>query len=89
MGQESLLLLGRAWEINAGRNVAARRPSLAARAWLREAVKHAAVPDNLESLGRALEALAAVTVNAGEPEHAATLFGAADGVRRSIGAASG
>ncbi|HWI00690.1 MAG TPA: DUF4062 domain-containing protein [Propionibacteriaceae bacterium] len=58
----------------------------AARAWLREAVKHAAVPDNRESLGRALEALAAVTVTAGEPEHAATLFGAADGVRRSIGA---
>jgi predicted ATPase len=58
----------------------------AARARLREAVKHAAVPDNRESLGRALEALAAVTVTAGEPELAATLFGAADGVRRSIGA---
>ena len=57
-----------------------------ARAWLREAVKHAAVPDNRESLGRALEALAAVTVTAGDPELAATLFGAADGVRRSIGA---
>ena len=38
----------------------------AARARLREAVKHAAVPDNRESLGRALEALAAVTVTAGE-----------------------
>jgi hypothetical protein len=58
----------------------------AARARLREAVKHAAVPDNRESLGRALEALAAVTVTAGDPELAATLFGAADGVRRSIGA---
>jgi predicted ATPase len=57
-----------------------------ARAWLREAVNHAAVPDNRESLGRALEALAAVTVTAGDPELAATLFGAADGVRRSIGA---
>ena len=57
----------------------------AARARLREAVKHAAVPDNRESLGRALEALAAVTVTAGEPELAATLFGAAEGVRRSIG----
>jgi predicted ATPase len=58
----------------------------AARARLREAVKHAAVPDNRESLGRALEALAAVTVTGGEPELAATLFGAAEGVRRSIGA---
>ena len=58
----------------------------AARARLREAVKHAAVPDNRESLGRALEALAAVDVNAGDPELAAILFGAADGVRRSIGA---
>jgi tetratricopeptide (TPR) repeat protein len=58
----------------------------AARARLREAVKHAAVPDNRESLGRALEALAAVTVKGGEPARAATLFGAAEGVRRSIGA---
>jgi predicted ATPase len=57
----------------------------AARAALREAVKHAAVPDNRESLGRALEALAAVSVTAGDPELAATIFGAADGVRRSIG----
>jgi predicted ATPase len=57
-----------------------------ARAWLREAVKHAAVPDNRESLGRALEALAAVDVSAGDPALAATLFGAADNVRRSIGA---
>ena len=58
----------------------------AARARLREAVKHAVVPDNRESLGRALEALAAVSVSAGDPELAATLFGAAEGVRRSIGA---
>jgi predicted ATPase len=57
-----------------------------ARARLREAVKHAAVPDNKESLGRALEALAAVAVAAGDPELAGTLFGAADGVRRAIGA---
>jgi tetratricopeptide (TPR) repeat protein len=57
----------------------------AARKRLREAIKHAAVPDNRESLGRALEALAAVSVTAGDPELAATMFGAADGVRRSIG----
>jgi predicted ATPase len=58
----------------------------AARARLREAVKHAAMPDNMETLGRALEALAAVAVTAGDAELAGTLFGAADGVRRSIGA---
>jgi tetratricopeptide (TPR) repeat protein len=58
----------------------------AARARLREAVKHAAAPDNRESLGRALEALAAVTVTAGDADLAASLFGAAEGVRRSIGA---
>jgi hypothetical protein len=58
----------------------------AARARLREAVKHAAVPDNRESLGRALEAMAVVSITAGDPEFAATLFGAADGLRRSIGA---
>jgi tetratricopeptide (TPR) repeat protein len=58
----------------------------AARARLREAVKHAAVPDNRESLSRALEAMAAVSITAGDPELGATLFGAADGVRRSIGA---
>ena len=44
------------------------------------------MPDNKESLGRALEALAAVAVAAGDPESAGTLFGAADGVRRAIGA---
>jgi hypothetical protein len=58
----------------------------AASARLHEAVKHAAVPDNRESLGRALEALVAVSITAGDPTLAATLFGAADGVRRSIGA---
>ena len=46
------------------------------------------LPQLLErtSLGRALEALAAVAVAAGDPELAGTLFGAADGVRRAIGA---
>jgi hypothetical protein len=42
-----------------------------------------------ESLGRALEALTAVSITAGDPELAATLFGATYGVRRSIGAGSG
>ena len=58
----------------------------AARARLREAVKRAVMPDNRESIGRALEAMAAVSITAGHPGLAATLFGAADGVRRSIGA---
>ena len=54
---------------------------------LRESVKHAAALDNTrESLARALDALAAVAVAADDPEHSATLLGAAEGVRRSIGA---
>jgi tetratricopeptide (TPR) repeat protein len=61
----------------------------AARARLREAVKHAAVPDNRESLGRALEAMAAVSITAGDPELAATLFGAADVSADQSGQGSG
>jgi tetratricopeptide (TPR) repeat protein len=57
-----------------------------ARRRLREAVKHAAVPDNRVSLARALDALAALALTAGDTEQGATLLGAADGVRRSIGA---
>ena len=57
-----------------------------ARARLREAVQHAAVPDNRESLARALDALAAVADAEGEPELGATLLGAGKGVRNSIGA---
>jgi predicted ATPase len=58
-----------------------------ARGLLREAVKHAAAMDNTrESLARALDALAAVAVAADDLEHGATLLGAAEGVRRSIGA---
>jgi predicted ATPase len=56
-----------------------------ARARLRESVQHAAMPDNRESLARALDALAAVTETAGDPELAATMLGAGEGVRSSIG----
>jgi predicted ATPase len=41
--------------------------------------------DNRESVARALEALAAAAVFRGDTEHGATLFGAAEGVRRSMG----
>ncbi len=57
-----------------------------ARARLRESVQHAAIPDNRESLARALDALAAVADTAGDPELGATLLGAGEGVRSSIGA---
>jgi hypothetical protein len=56
-----------------------------ARGRLRESVKHAAVPDNWESLARALDALAAVAETAGDPELSATMLGAGEGVRSSIG----
>jgi tetratricopeptide (TPR) repeat protein len=57
-----------------------------ARQRLRESVKHAAMPDNRVSLARALDALAAVAVAAGDPQQGATILGAAEGVRQSIGA---
>ena len=56
-----------------------------ARARLRESVQHAAVPDNRESLARALDALAAVAETAADPELGATMLGAGEGVRSSIG----
>jgi hypothetical protein len=58
-----------------------------ARGLLRESVKHAAALDNTrECLARALDALAAVAVAAADFEHGATMLGAAEGVRQSIGA---
>jgi predicted ATPase len=56
-----------------------------ARERLRESVQHAAVPDNRESLARALDALAAVAASAGNPELGATMLGAGQAVRSSIG----
>jgi tetratricopeptide (TPR) repeat protein len=57
-----------------------------ARRRLRESVQHAAALDNRESLARALDALAAVADTAGDPELGATMLGAGEGVRHSIGA---
>jgi predicted ATPase len=57
-----------------------------ARARLRESVEHASAVADRQSLARALDALAAVAETAGEGEHGALLLGAAEGVRRSIGA---
>jgi len=57
-----------------------------ARARLLESVEHASAVDDRQSLARALDALAAVADAAGDPEHGATLLGAAEGARRSIGA---
>jgi predicted ATPase len=56
-----------------------------ARERLRESVQHAAAPDSRESLARALDALAAVADTAGDPELGATMLGAGEGVRSSIG----
>jgi len=53
---------------------------------LRESVQHAAALDNRESLARALDALAAVADTAGDPKLGATMLGAGEGVRHSIGA---
>jgi tetratricopeptide (TPR) repeat protein len=58
-----------------------------ARRSLRESAAEAAPLDNQESLARALEALAAVEEAAGGPEQGAVLFGAAERVRHSVGAA--
>ena len=59
----------------------------AAVARLNEALEHAVANDDRQSVARALDALAAVAVEAGRPEQGATLFGAAENARRSIGAA--
>jgi predicted ATPase len=56
-----------------------------ARERLRESVQHAAAPDSRESLARALDALAAVADTAGNPDLGATMLGAGEGVRSSIG----
>ncbi|HJV12461.1 MAG TPA: DUF4062 domain-containing protein [Propionibacteriaceae bacterium] len=56
-----------------------------ARERLRESIHHAAPLEDHGSFARALDGLAAVAVTAGEPELGATLLGAGEGVRRSIG----
>jgi len=54
---------------------------------LREALAHAGTVGSRETTARALDGLAAVAVAAGDAEGAARLTGAAEGIRRSIGAA--
>jgi predicted ATPase len=58
----------------------------AARSVLRAALTAAVAANNQESIGRAVEAVAAVELAAGDAKRAALLFGVADGVRRSIAA---
>jgi hypothetical protein len=59
----------------------------AAEVVLKQALLAAVTLDNRESIARALEALAATAEARGEAQHGAVLFGAAEGVRRTIGAA--
>ncbi|MGY1670808.1 ATP-binding protein [Geodermatophilus sp. SYSU D00710] len=53
---------------------------------LSEALERSRSMDSRETTARALDGMAAEAVAAGEPERAARLTGAADGIRRSIGA---
>jgi tetratricopeptide (TPR) repeat protein len=57
-----------------------------ARRVLTQALERSRAMDSRETTARALDGLAGVTVAAGEPERAARLAGAAEGIRRSIGA---
>jgi tetratricopeptide (TPR) repeat protein len=57
-----------------------------ARKQLNESLQHAVVLGSRGSIARALEALAALASEAGNPEQGATMLGAAEGIRRSIGA---
>ncbi|MGY1701564.1 DUF4062 domain-containing protein [Geodermatophilus sp. SYSU D00766] len=54
---------------------------------LGDALEQGRALDSRETSARALDGLAAVAVEAGDPERAARLTGAAEGVRRSVGAA--
>ena len=54
---------------------------------LQEALKQGRALDSRETTARALDGLAAVTVARGDIERAARLTGAAEGIRRSVGAA--
>jgi tetratricopeptide (TPR) repeat protein len=54
---------------------------------LQEALKQGRALDSRETTARALDGLAAVTVARGDVERAARLAGAAEGIRRSVGAA--
>jgi predicted ATPase len=72
--------------VNLGLAHTARGDLDAAHRALAEALEHSRVMDSLETTARALDGLAAVAVAASEPERATRLTGAAEGLRRSIGA---
>jgi len=80
------VLLGRAL-VNLGLAYTARGDVDGANRVLREALGHARIVDSRETIARALDGLAAAAVAAGNPERAARLAGAAEGIRRSVGAA--
>jgi predicted ATPase len=71
--------------INLGWAYLGLRDIAAAGGVLTEALAAGIELDNRESVARALEALAAAAEVRGNTEHGATLFGAAEGVRRSMG----
>ena len=58
----------------------------AARRALHGSLEAAVTTDNRQSIARSLEALAAVALADGDPKRGALLFGAAEGIRRSIAA---
>jgi tetratricopeptide (TPR) repeat protein len=75
----ALVNLGKAYESQDDRDSADRA--------LREALQHAANIGSHETTARALDALAALAVADGNPDRAAQLLGAAEGIRRSAAAA--
>jgi predicted ATPase len=75
----ALVNLGRAFESQDHRGAADRV--------LREALQHAANLGSHETTARALDGLAAIAVADGNPQRAAQLLGAAEGIRRSAAAA--
>jgi tetratricopeptide (TPR) repeat protein len=72
--------------VNLGLAHTARGDLDTARRVLTEALERSRAMDSRETTARALDGMAAVTVAAGEPERAARLTGAAEAIRRSIGA---
>lgn len=80
------IVLGNAL-VNLGLAHAARGDLDEADRVLGDALEQGRALDSRETSARALDGLAAVAVAAGQPERAARLAGAAEGIRRSVGAA--
>jgi predicted ATPase len=83
VGQQSLLGLSL---LNLGLGRLGMADLKGARVTLRESLGLLARVGNREITAGAVEALAAVSAQGGDPERAAVLFGAAEGVRSSVGA---